>query len=117
MIAQDEPYRAGAARSASTAGTSGSIPAAQKRGAEQMRRRRVLIALGLASLAASSPSLAQAPSRLSTIGMLWTHVPATDPDLDRWRKCFHDMGYEEGRNLHIVVLSAEGIRPAAPVGE
>ena len=73
-----------------------------------MSRRRFLIALGLATVAVPYSALAQAPSRLPTVGMLWTHVPVTDPDLDRWRKCFHELGYEEGRNLNLIVVSAEG---------
>ena len=73
-----------------------------------MTRRELLIALGLATVGVPYAALAQAPSRLPTVGMLWTHVPVTDPDLDRWRKCFHELGYEEGRNLNLVVVSAEG---------
>jgi putative tryptophan/tyrosine transport system substrate-binding protein len=73
-----------------------------------MSRRKFLIALGLATVAVPYSALAQTPSRLPTVGMLWTHVPVTDPDLDRWRKCFHELGYEEGRNLNLIVVSAEG---------
>jgi putative tryptophan/tyrosine transport system substrate-binding protein len=73
-----------------------------------MSRRRFLVALGLATVAISRFALADPPSRLPTVGMLWTHVPVTDPDLDRWRNCFHELGYEEGRNLKLVVVSAEG---------
>jgi putative ABC transport system substrate-binding protein len=40
--------------------------------------------------------------------MLWTHVPVTDPDLDGYRECFRELGYEEGRNLTLKVVSAEG---------
>ena len=73
-----------------------------------MSRRQFLIALGLATVDVPYSALAQAPSRLPTVGMLWTHVPVTDPDLDRWRKCFRELGYEEGRNLNLIVVSAEG---------
>ena len=73
-----------------------------------MSRRQFLIALGLATVGVPYSALAQAPSRLPTVGMLWTHVPVTDPDLDRWRKCFRELGYEEGRNLNLIVVSAEG---------
>jgi len=47
--------------------------------------------------------------------MLWTHVPVTDPDLERWRKCFRELGYEEGRSLNIIVVSAEGHLDRLPV--
>src|SRR5215510_5249447 len=73
-----------------------------------MRRRHFFIALGLVIFAVIHSALSQAQSRLPAVGMLWTHVPVTDPDLDRWRKCFHELGYEEGRNLNLVVVSAEG---------
>src|SRR4249920_609871 len=73
-----------------------------------MTRRDLLIALGLAIVVGPYPAVAQAPPRLPTVGMLWTHVPATDPDLDRYRACFRDLGYEEGRNLTLRVVSAEG---------
>src|SRR5262245_16428319 len=73
-----------------------------------MRRRHFFIALGLVIFAVIHSALSQAQSRLLAVGMLWTHVPVTDPDLDRWRKCFHELGYEEGRNLNLIVVSAEG---------
>ena len=73
-----------------------------------MTRRELLIALGLAVVAGPYAAAAQVPSRLSTVGMLWTHVPVTDPDLDRYRECFRELGYEEGRNLTLRVVSAEG---------
>ena len=73
-----------------------------------MSTRQAVFALGLAAVVVCYPALPQAPSRVPTVGMLWTHVPVTDPDLDRWRKCFHELGYEEGRNLNLLVVSAEG---------
>src|SRR5262245_54142241 len=80
-----------------------------------MRKRQLLIALGLAIVAVPYSALAQKPSRRPTVGMLWTHVPVTDPDLDRWRKCFHELGYGEGRNLELMVVSAEGHVDRLPV--
>jgi len=73
-----------------------------------MSKRRLLIALGLAAICFPHALMAEEPPRLPTVGMLWTHVPVTDPDLDRWRKCFRELGYEEGRNLKLIVVSAEG---------
>ena len=73
-----------------------------------MTRRQFLATVGLAAAGVAYRALAQTPSRVPTIGMLWTHVPVTDPDLDRWRKCFRELGYEEGRNLNLVVVSAQG---------
>lgn len=80
-----------------------------------MTRRELLIALGLAVVGGPYPALAQTPPRLPTVGMLWTHVPATDPDLDRYREYFRELGYEEGRNLTLTVLSAEGRLDQLPV--
>jgi putative ABC transport system substrate-binding protein len=40
--------------------------------------------------------------------MLWSHVPATDPNAELYRQAFRDLGYEEGRNLTLKLLSAEG---------
>jgi len=80
-----------------------------------MSRRQFLIALGLATVGVPGSALAQASSRLPTVGMLWTHVPVTDPDLERWRKCFRELGYEEGRSLNIIVVSAEGHLDRLPV--
>src|SRR6266850_4236394 len=73
-----------------------------------MTRRELLIALGLAFVSAPYAAVAQAPSRLPTVGMLWTHVPVTDPDLDGYRAYFRELEYEEGRNLTLRVVSAEG---------
>ena len=80
-----------------------------------MSRRQFLFALGLATVLVSYPALSQAPLRPPAVGMLWTHVPVTDPDLDRWRKCFHELGYDEGRNLNLFVVSAEGHVDRLPV--
>lgn len=73
-----------------------------------MTRRELLIALGLAVVSGADAALAQAPSRLPTVGMLWSHVPATDPNADLYREGFRELGYEEGRNLILIVVSAEG---------
>ncbi len=73
-----------------------------------MSRRELLIALGLAMVGGPYAAFAQAPSRLPTVGMLWSHVPATDPNADLYREGFRELGYEEGRNYTLRVVSAEG---------
>jgi putative ABC transport system substrate-binding protein len=73
-----------------------------------MIRRQLLIAIGLAVVGGPYGAVAQVPSRIPTVGMLWTHVPATDPNLDLYREGFRELGYEEGRNISLRVVSAEG---------
>jgi len=73
-----------------------------------MTRRELLIAFGLAFVGGPYAAVAQAPSRHPTVGMLWTHVPVTDPNLDLYREAFRELGYEEGRNLTLRIVSAEG---------
>ena len=72
-----------------------------------MTRRELLIAL-VAFVNAPYAAVARTPSRHPVVGMLWTHVPATDPDLDGYRTYFRELGYEEGRNFTLRVVSAEG---------
>jgi putative ABC transport system substrate-binding protein len=54
-------------------------------------------------LAASAPALAQPPSKIPRIGMLWQTLPPppTHPHLPLLLKGLQDLGWEEGRTLAI----------------
>jgi len=78
-------------------------------------RRQVLAALGVGLGCASFPALAQGPTKIPVIGVLVTHAPVNDPLSDTIREDLRDLGYEEGRNISLRVVSAEGQLNRLPV--
>ena len=73
-----------------------------------MIRCQLLVAVGFGLASLSSPVLAQRPAKIPAIGVLLTHVPVNDPVTERLRQSLRDLGYEEGRNISLRILTAEG---------
>ena len=73
-----------------------------------MIRRQVLVALILGLACVSAPNFAQQPTKIPVVGVLVTNAPANDPIFDVLRKGLRELGYEEGQNLSLKIVSAEG---------
>ena len=73
-----------------------------------MTRRQMLVALGLGLACLSFLVLAQQPTKISVVGLLSTNAPANDPFFEILRESLRDLGYEEGRNISLRIVSAEG---------
>jgi putative ABC transport system substrate-binding protein len=52
--------------------------------------------------------LAQQPRKTPVVGLLSTNAPANDPYYDILRESLRDLGYEEGHNISLRIVSAEG---------
>ena len=71
-----------------------------------MKRRCSVIAL---TAALFFPSLVWSQNQdLPAIGVLITHAPADDPVVQALRKGLRDYGYEDGKNIKVVVRTALG---------
>lgn len=71
-----------------------------------MRRRGAIIVLAVALLC---PHLVWSQDRdMPAIGVLITHAPADDPVVQALRKGLRDYGYEDGKNIRVVVRTAMG---------
>jgi putative tryptophan/tyrosine transport system substrate-binding protein len=69
-------------------------------------RRRAFLAMAAASVGFSP--VASPAQQLRTIGVLVIGKPEPTPMLQAFRDQLGELGYAEGRNVHIVVRSAEG---------
>jgi putative ABC transport system substrate-binding protein len=76
-----------------------------------MKRREFITLLGGAALISPLAARAQQP-KTATIGLLNFENP--EPFRTMFRDGLHDLGYVEGRNLHIEFRSAEGNRDRLP---
>ena len=72
-----------------------------------MSRRQVLVILSLGLVRPSLPVLAQEAAKIPTVGVL-VYASAGDPSLNFLRDSLHELGYEEGRNISLKILSYEG---------
>jgi len=73
-----------------------------------MIRRQVLLALGLGLASVSRLALAEAPAKIPAVGLLVTNVPVNDPIFDNLRTSLRDLGYKEGQNISLRIVTAEG---------
>jgi len=55
-----------------------------------------------------APAWAQQPKKMPVVGILVTHAAANDPIFDSVRAGLHEYGYEEGRNIRLEIVTAEG---------
>ena len=71
-----------------------------------MKWRSAIVALTLALLL---PSLVWSQDQdMPAIGVLITHAPVDDPVVQALRKGLRDYGYEDGKNIRVVVRTAMG---------
>ena len=71
-----------------------------------MMCRVLLLALALTNVLVV-PAWAQQPARIPVIGMLVTHAAASDPG-NSLRVALRPFGYEDGRNIRLEILTAQG---------
>ena len=73
-----------------------------------MIRRQILMALGLGLACLSFRVLAQQPTKAPVVGVLVTNAPANDPIFEVLRGSLRELGYEDGHNISLKIVSAEG---------
>jgi putative ABC transport system substrate-binding protein len=73
-----------------------------------MKRCSALGFLTLALLAGLGAAFAQQPGRIPAVGVLITHASLTDPVVESIRSGFRAQGYEDGRNIRLEFVTAQG---------
>lgn len=73
-----------------------------------MKRSSAFCFLTLALLAVLGSAFAQQPGRIPAVGVLITHAPLTDPVVESIRSGFRALGYEDGRNIRLAFVTAQG---------
>ena len=73
-----------------------------------MTRRLLLLALALNLAVAATHALAQQPAKIPVVGVLITYAALNDPTHDSLRAGLRELGYEEGRNIRIEIVTAAG---------
>ena len=71
---------------------------------------RLLVLLACAAAVAAPVSLAwpQQPKKMPVVGVLVTHAAANDPTFEPLREGLREYGYEDGRNIRLEIVTAEG---------
>jgi putative ABC transport system substrate-binding protein len=70
--------------------------------------RFLALALAAAVTLPIAPAWTQQPARIPVVGMLVTHAAANDPSFDDFRVALRELGYEDGRNIRVEIVTAEG---------
>lgn len=73
-----------------------------------MKRSSAFCFLTLALLAVLGSAFAQQPGRIPVVGVLITHASLTDPVVESIRSGFRALGYEDGRNIRLAFVTAQG---------
>ena len=73
-----------------------------------MIRGFLLFVLTVAPAVPVAPAWAQQPAKVPVVGVLTTHVAVNDPLYDTLRAGLRELGYEEGRNIRIEIVTAAG---------
>ena len=73
-----------------------------------MNRRGLLALLGGVGLALPVSGMAQQAGKLPTVGVLQAAPIALDPSLSEFVNEFRKLGYEDGRNVRLVLRSIDG---------
>ena len=73
-----------------------------------MNRRMLLRILALGSAVVAARVGAQQPARVPVVGVLVTHAAVNDPTFEPLRVGLRELGYEEGRNIKVEIVTAEG---------
>jgi len=56
----------------------------------------------------ATPSWAQQTAKVPAVDVLLTHAAVTDQVFDRLHLGLRDFGYEDGKNIRVEILTAEG---------
>jgi putative ABC transport system substrate-binding protein len=72
------------------------------------RRDLVMCALGACFTLISVSVAAQQPPKVPVVGVLVTHAKMTDPIFNSLRDGLRELGYEDGRNVKVHIVTAEG---------
>jgi len=80
-----------------------------------MKRRSLFRFLGFAVVVAAATASAQQPGRIPTVGVLITHARLTDPVVEMFRSGLRSIGYEDGRNIRLEFVTAQGQLDRLPV--
>ena len=73
-----------------------------------MIRGFLLFVLTVAHAVPGAPAWAQQPAKVPVVGVLTTHAAVNDPIYDFLRAGLRELGYEEGRNIRIEIVTAAG---------
>jgi len=73
-----------------------------------MIRRVLQITLAAAVTALVASAWAQQPKKVPVVGMLITHAAVNDPIFENFRAGLREYGYEEGRNVKLEIVTAQG---------
>jgi putative ABC transport system substrate-binding protein len=73
-----------------------------------INRRLWAFELAAAATLLASFAWAQQPARVPVVGVLVTHAAANDPSFDEFRAALREFGYEDGRNIRLEIVTAEG---------
>ena len=73
-----------------------------------MNRRFLGLCIVLAVSALTGDAGAQQPEKIPVVGVLVTHAAVNDPTFEPFRAGLREFGYEEGRNIKIEIVTAEG---------
>jgi putative ABC transport system substrate-binding protein len=68
----------------------------------------LFIALGIVFAFCASHAVAQERANVPVVGVLVTHAPVTDQVFNQLREGLLNLGYENGRNMFLRIVSAEG---------
>ena len=70
--------------------------------------RSLLFVLVLASSLAYAPAWSQQSAKIPLVAILVTHAATDDPIFDKFREGLRELGYEEGRNIKLELVTALG---------
>jgi len=73
-----------------------------------MTSRFFFLALAFTLSALGNSALSQEPARFPVVAVLVTHAAVDDPVFNNLRAGLRQLGYEEGRNIRIEIVTAEG---------
>ena len=71
-------------------------------------RLLLLFAFAAALSIVTGTAWAQQPKKIPVVGILVTHAAANDPSFDDFRAALRALGYEDGRNIRVEIVTAEG---------
>jgi putative ABC transport system substrate-binding protein len=73
-----------------------------------MIRVLLLFVLTVAHVVSAAPAWARQPAKVPVVGVLTTHAAVDDPIYDHLRVGLRELGYKEGRNIRLEIVTAAG---------